>query len=80
MVNTITRDFGYIPVEFRDDWGVRTIELTAFCTQWHSVRVLKSISFDMCVFVRAEKSTSRDWTSALFNMGVLWTPKEEQFW
>ena len=47
-------DFGYIPVEFRDAWGVRTRELTAFCTQWHPVRVLLSISFHMCVFVRAE--------------------------
>ena len=28
MVNTIMRDFGYIPVEFRDDWGVWTRELT----------------------------------------------------
>ena len=33
MMNTITRDFGFMPVD-REYRGVRTRELTAFCFQW----------------------------------------------
>ena len=34
MINTITLDLGYMPVEFRGDRGVRTREFTAYCFQW----------------------------------------------
>ena len=33
MINTITLDLGYMPVEFRGDRGVRTREFTAYCFQ-----------------------------------------------
>ena len=66
MVNTITRDFGYIAVEFRDDWGVRTRELTAFCTQCECCCQFHLTCAFLCVPNRV-----RDLTSALLNMGVL---------
>ena len=33
-MNRITRDIGYMPVEFLGGRGVWTRELTAFCFQW----------------------------------------------
>ena len=44
-MNTITRDFAYIPVEFRRVWsrGVRTSKLTAFCFQWISLALLTDV-------------------------------------
>ena len=33
-MNTITRDFGYMPVEFRGDWVCGLEKFTTFCVQW----------------------------------------------